>query len=124
MPSLRVRPHLPTMRWLRTHPFLLVGIGSFFFFVPLLVLELQPESSLFHGLVVLWQALGVGPHTAANLLARHAPNIPAWLDATLIVVLGLLPYAAADAILRRLRSRRTHTQAPQQPSNGFLGIGL
>jgi hypothetical protein len=112
MPSLSVRPHSPTMQWLRTHPFLLVGIGSFLSFVPLLVLDLQPESSLFRGLVVLWQFLGVGPHTASNVLARHAPNIPAWLDATLIVGLGLLPYAAADAILRHLRSRRTHARAP------------
>jgi hypothetical protein len=124
MPSLSVRPHSPTMHWVRTHPFLLVGVGSFFFFAPLLVLDLQPESSVFHGLVVLWQSLGVGPYTASNLLARHAPNIPAWLDATLIVVLGLLPYAAADAILRHLRNRRTHTQAPQQPPNRFPGIGL
>jgi hypothetical protein len=124
MPSLIVRPHSPTMRWLRTHPFLLVGIGSFFFFAPLLVLDLPPESSLFHGLAVLWQSLGVGPHTASNLLARHAPTMPAWLDATLIVVLGLLPYAAADAILRHLRSRRAHPQAPKPPSSRFPGLGL
>jgi hypothetical protein len=115
MPSLRVRPHSPAMQWLRTHPFLLVGIGSFFFLVPLLLLDLQPESSLFHGLVLLWQTLGAGPHTASNLLARHAPSIPAWLDATLIVVMGLLPYAAADAILRKLRSRRMHIQVPSDP---------
>jgi hypothetical protein len=113
MPSLSVRPRSPAMHWLRTHPFLFAGIGSFFFFAPLLVLDLQPESFLFHGLVVLWHSLGVGPYTASNLLARHAPNIPAWLDATLIVVLGLLPYAAADAILKHLRSRRTRTRAPQ-----------
>jgi hypothetical protein len=111
MPSLS--PHSPTMQWLRTHPFLLAGIGSFIFFALLLVLDFQPESSLFRGLAVLWQSLGLGPHTASNLLARHAPNIPAWLDATLIVVLGLLPYAAADAILRHLRSRRRRIRAPQ-----------
>jgi hypothetical protein len=111
MPS--PRPHSPTMQWLRTHPFLLAGIGSFFFFASLLVLDLQPGSSVFRGLAVLWQSLGVGPHTASNLLARHAPNIPAWLDATLIVVLGLLPYAAADAILRHVRRRRTGTRFPQ-----------
>jgi hypothetical protein len=113
LPSLSVRPHSPIRQWLRTHPFLLVGIGSFFVFAPLLVLDRQPESSLFHWLVVLWQSLGAGPHTASNLLARHAPDIPAWLDATLVVVLGLLPYAAADAILRHLRSRRTRIRAHQ-----------
>jgi hypothetical protein len=101
------------MQWLRNHPLLLVGIGSFFFFVPLLVLDVQPESSLFHGLAMLWRSLGVGPHTASNLLARHAPSIPAWLDITLIVVLGLLPYAAADAILRHLRSRSRRSRVPQ-----------
>jgi hypothetical protein len=101
------------MQWLRAQPFLLVGIGSFLFFVPLLVLDLRPESSLFRGLAMLWRSLGVGPHTAANLLARHAPDIPGWLDVLLIVVLGLLPYAAADSILRRLRSRPARTQAPQ-----------
>jgi hypothetical protein len=113
MPSLSVRSHSPMMQWVRTHPFLVVGVGSFFLFAPLLVLDLQPESPLFHGLVVLWQSLGVGPYTASNLLARHAPNIPAWLDATLIVVLGLLPYAAADAILRHLRRRRPRIRASQ-----------
>jgi hypothetical protein len=123
MPSLSARPHVPTMRWLRAHPFLLVGVGSFFFFAPVLVLDLDPGSSLFHGLVVLWQSLGVGPYTASNLLARHAPDIPAWLDATLIVVLGLLPYAAADAVLRNVRSRRSHTRSAQQPSERFPGIG-
>jgi hypothetical protein len=117
MPSVSVRPHMPTMQWLRRHPFLLVGIGSFFFFAPLLVLDLQPESSLFQGLVVLWQSLGVGPYTASNMLAHHAPDIPGWLDATLVVVLGLLPYAAADAILQRLWSRHKHTRAPQHPSS-------
>jgi hypothetical protein len=113
MPAPNVSRRSPTMQWLRTHPFLLAGIGSFAFFVPLLVLDLQPESSLLHGLVALWQSLGIGPYTASNLLARHAPDIPAWLDATLIVVLGLLPYAAADAILGRLWSRRTGVQARQ-----------
>jgi hypothetical protein len=107
MPSPSVRPHSPTVHWLRTNPFLLVGIGSFFFFAPLLILDLQPESSLFHGLVVLWQSIGVGPHTASNLLARYAPNIPQWFDVSLIVVFGLLPYAAADAILRHVWNRRT-----------------
>jgi hypothetical protein len=102
--------HSPS-RLLRAHPFLLVGIGSFLFFVPLLVLDLRPESSLLRGLALLWQSLGVGPHTAANLLSRHAPDIPGWLDGILVVVLGLLPYAAADAILRHLRNRRTRTRA-------------
>jgi hypothetical protein len=101
------------MQWLRNHPFLFVGIGSFFFFVPLLIFDLEPESFLFRGLAMLWQTLGVGPHTASNLLARHAPNIPAWLDITLIVVLGLFPYAAADAILRHLRSQRTRDRVAQ-----------
>jgi hypothetical protein len=110
MPAFRLRPHSPAMRWLRIHPFLLAGIGSFFFLAPVLVLDLQPDSTLFHGLVVLWQFVGVGPHTASNLLSRHAPDIPGWLDATLIVVLGLLPYAAADALLRNLRSRRTRAR--------------
>jgi hypothetical protein len=113
MAPLSVRPASSATQWLRTHPFLLVGIGSFFFFAPLLVLDLQPESSVLRGLVVLWQSLGVGPYTASNLLARHAPNIPAWLDAALIVVLGLLPYAAADAILGHLRSRRMRLRVSQ-----------
>jgi hypothetical protein len=113
MRSLGARAHSPTMQRLRTHPFLFMGIGSFFFFVPLLVLDLQPGSSLFRVLAMLWQSLGVGPHTASNLLARHAPNIPAWLDTILIVLLGLLPYAAADAAVRHLRSRRTRARVLQ-----------
>jgi hypothetical protein len=103
-------------QWLRAHPFLFVGIASFFFFAPLVVLDLHPDSYLFSGLVVLWQTLGVGPHTASNLLAHYAPHIPKWLDVTLIVLLGLLPYAAADKILGHHRSRRTIPEFARDPS--------
>jgi hypothetical protein len=109
-----------TTKWLRTHPFLLLGIGSFLLFVPLLVLDLDPESLLFRGLAVLWRFLGVGPHTAANLLARHAPGIPGWLDATLVVVLGLFPYAAADAVLGQLRRRRPRTRSDPPAAGGHV----
>ena len=100
------------MNRLRAHPFLLIGTSSFLFLLPLLVLDLQPESVIFGILAMLWQLLGIGPHTVANWLARLAPEIPGWLDVSLIVILGLLPYAAADAVLRRLRAHWARVEPP------------
>lgn len=92
-------------QWSRAHPFLLVGLGSF---LPLLLLSsgaLRPESLASRVLVALWHTLGFGPHMAANLLARLAPEIHEGLDTILVIVLGLLPYLAADTLLAKLRAR-------------------
>jgi hypothetical protein len=110
MPNQSVGMRPRTIQVLRNHPFMLTGLASFFIFAPLVLLDLQPDSALFHGLVILWQTLGVGPHAAANLLARYAPNIPGWLDVALILILGLFPYAAADVALRRYRNRRVRSR--------------
>jgi hypothetical protein len=90
---------------LRDHPFLTLGAASFLLLLALMVAE--PPEPAARALGLLWRTLGSGPHLAANLLARHAPALPDWLDAALVVVLGLLPYAAADALLRRWRAARS-----------------
>jgi hypothetical protein len=95
--------HVPG--WLTRHPFLTLGAISFLAFLPLLLLDLDPESTGFRILAAVWRTAGFGPHLTANLLARHAPWLPAWLDAGAVVVLGLLPYALLDAALRRVRRR-------------------
>jgi hypothetical protein len=93
------------MRRLRSFPFLLVGAGSFLLFGLLLLVELPADSPLFRVLALVWQTLGAGPHLVANLLARHLPDIPGWLDVTLIVGLGLAPYLAVDLLLAALSKR-------------------
>lgn len=102
-------PAAALRRRLREHPFLLLGIGSFAAFFALLLLEPPTGSRLFRGLLAAWQVIGFGPYTAANLLARFAPGLSGWLDAALVVVLGLPSYVAADAALARLRRRRPGT---------------
>lgn len=93
-------------QWLRTHPFLLLGVGSLFLFLLLLAVDLPSGSLRLRMLVALWQVAGIGPHAASNLLARYAPGLPGAVDAALVVILGLLPYLGADAVLARARSRR------------------
>jgi hypothetical protein len=94
-------------QWSRAHPFLLIGLGSFLPFLFLLLVDPSSEPLLFRCLVALWRTLGFGPHGVANLLARVAPEMSEALDTVLVVVLGLVPYAAADALLARLRARRS-----------------
>lgn len=94
-------------RWLRTHPFLTLGIGTTVLLGGLLVLGFPAGSTGLRVLAMLWKTLGAGPYVAANLLARWAPGLPGWLDTTLVVVLGLLPYAAADWALAQFRERLT-----------------
>jgi hypothetical protein len=104
-------PDLSRVRLLRSHPFLLLGVSSFLFLLLLLMLDLAPESPLFRALAACWQVLGIGPRAVANLLARVAPDIPGWLDVTLVIVGGLAPYAAADALLGQFRTRRSRARA-------------
>lgn len=96
--------------WLRRHPFLSLGLGSFVFLAALL--GLPTDSRLFPSIGVMWRLLGFGPHLSANLLARWAPGLPGWLDGPLVVLLGLLPYLGADALLARMRRLPAIKQAP------------
>jgi hypothetical protein len=90
---------------LRHFPFLLAGSASFAAFAVLLLADLPADSLASRAMVAVWQTLGAGPHQVANLLARQWPDLPGWLDALLILVLGLLPYLAADLLLAALLKR-------------------
>lgn len=102
----------PMSYWLRRSPFLALGLSSFIFLL-ILGLELPIDSGFLRGIAVIWRFLGFGPHLTANLLARWAPDLPGWLDALLVVLLGLLPYLAADALLARRRRLPRARQADQ-----------
>lgn len=53
--------------------------------------------------VAAWQLLGFGFHATANLLARWMPDIPGWLDALMVAVIGLVPYLVLDTVWRYLK---------------------
>lgn len=95
--------------WFRSRPFLSLGLSSFGLLGLLLALEWPSNSGLFRGIATLWHLIGFGPHLVANLLARWVPGLPRWFDAVLVVLLGMLPYLAADILLahaRRIRAGR------------------
>ncbi|QKK02858.1 MAG: hypothetical protein HND55_09505 [Pseudomonadota bacterium] len=85
-------------RWLVDHPFLCVAILAGLIFAAM-------HTNLVSGSAVTtaWQYLGVGFHVTANVLARLLPGIPGWLDAAMVVVIGLLPYLVLDALWRYLK---------------------
>jgi hypothetical protein len=120
--------------WFRRHPFLSLGLSSFVL-LAMLTLELpadaqfqrglatslregiragtKPADAQFQrGLATVWRVAGFGPHRAANFLARRAPELPEWLDTGLVVLLGLLPYLAADALLAYVRRGRSSAAPP------------
>ncbi len=99
-------------QWLRRHLFLTIGISSVLPFLVLIFSDLPAESTIHRVLVLLWQVLGIGPHVVANLLARLAPELPGLIDALLVILRGLLPCVAADALLARLRARRARRAVP------------
>lgn len=57
----------------------------------------------------LLHTAGAGFHFAANLLARHAPWSPEWLDLAGVLILGMSPYLAIDTAWRRWRAARRLT---------------
>jgi hypothetical protein len=104
------------LRVVARHPFVLIaGLGLLAFGA--LVLIHPPLDSLGGRLTIgLLRTAGAGFYFAANLLARHLPNIPGWLDVSLIIILGSLPYAAADAVLRRIGVAVSRGQSPESAS--------
>jgi hypothetical protein len=95
-----------TRSWTSRHPFLSLGLCSIPVFALLVLFEPPEGSPLLLALVALWQTLGFGPHAASNILAWAAPDLPAWLDLGLVVLLGAVPYLVADRLLRAIRAAR------------------
>lgn len=98
----------PPMRaLLRTNPFLSIGLLGTLIFGVWLAAGLSPRDGgvgevVFH----VWRVLAAPVHVATNLLAPITNSWPDALDALAAVAVGLLPYALADWVLRRVRARR------------------
>jgi hypothetical protein len=99
-------------RFLAANPFLSVGLLGTFIFGTWLALGLQPhDGGVGQAGFYLWRVLAAPVHVAANVLGRVTNDWPDVLDAGAAVVVGLLPYLAADALWRRWRRRRGHRPA-------------
>ncbi|HEY0971803.1 MAG TPA: hypothetical protein VGE02_12615 [Gemmatimonadales bacterium] len=91
---------------LRSHPFLGIGLLGLLLFALWLALGLQPrDGGVGEALFYTWRVLAAPVHLAANVLAPVTDGWPDVLDAAAVVVVGLLPYVAADWIVRQLRRR-------------------
>jgi len=91
-------------RFVVANPFLTVGLVGVLLFVLGLVLGLHPQDGgVGQATFFLWRVLAAPVHLAANVLAPVTDRWPDVLDAGAAVLVGLLPYAAADALWRRWR---------------------
>lgn len=85
-------------RFIFDNPFLCVAIVTGLIFGAMLFDLLSGEAA-----VAVWRFLGIGFHATANLLARWMPDIPGWLDALMVAVIGLVPYLVLDTVWRYLK---------------------
>lgn len=84
-------------RKLLDHPFLFIAALACLAYVAMM-LELGSHEVLGR----IWNILGFGFHLAGALLSNLLPGLSGWLFAALTFVLGLVPYAAADAFWQRV----------------------
>jgi hypothetical protein len=89
------------VRVLSRHPFAALAVLGLAALALLALAVLPLDRAPGRVLVLLLHTAGAGFYGAANLLARHAPWLPGWLDASLVVALGAAPYLAADVLWRR-----------------------
>jgi hypothetical protein len=76
----------------------------------------SPQAGAGRVLFWTWRVLAAPLHAAANLLAPLTDNWPDPLDAAAAVLLGLLPWALADVIWRRVRRRQVpHPEQDRSP---------
>jgi len=92
------KPPRSLRRWIIDHPFLCLALLAGLVFGAM-------HAGLIGGAAVTtaWQLLGVGFHATANALARWLPDIPGWLGIAMVIVFGLIPYLALDALWRYLK---------------------
>jgi uncharacterized protein (DUF2336 family) len=103
-------------RLLAQHPFSAAGLTGLAAFAVLIAANLDLDTLAGAAVLALFRTLGASFHLAANLLAQHLPNLPGWLDAALVVLLGALPYPLADAAWRRLRRTRWRPLSAPPPA--------
>jgi hypothetical protein len=105
MPGFDMSPRL--RRTLAANPFLSAGLlGIAVFGVWLLFWPDPGDGGAGQALFYVWRVLAAPVHLAANVLAPITDRWPDPLDAGAAVLLGLLPYLAADAVWRRWSRRR------------------
>jgi hypothetical protein len=93
-------------RFLAANPFLSVGLLGTLIFGTWIALGLDPQDGgAGQAVFYVWRVLAAPVHLAANVLAPLTNDWPDVLDAGAAVVMGLLPYLAADALWRRWRRR-------------------
>lgn len=93
------------MTRLVNHLFLTVGLFSLLAFGVFIIADMPPDRLPGSIILAIWRVGGFALHATANLLERIAPGLPGWLDSLLVIILGLLPYATADWLLRLMRRR-------------------
>lgn len=87
----------------RRHPFLLLALLGLMAFGAVILAGLDPAGPAGTAALWLFRTAGFGFHASANLLARHVPWLPDWLDVVGVLMLGFAPYLLADLLWRRLR---------------------
>lgn len=96
------------------HPFTVAGLLGLVAFGVLIVSGAPTDAPAGAILLVVFRTFGAGFHLSANLLAQHLPALPGWLDAPLVVVLGLAPYIVLDSGIRAL----ARTPLAKPPAGG------
>ena len=87
-----------------------IGVLGTLVFGLWLALGLHPrDGGIGQATFYLWRVLAAPVHLATNVLAPLTDGWPDALDAAAAVVVGLLPYAVADALWRRRAARRQGT---------------
>jgi hypothetical protein len=100
-------------RLVAANPFLSAGLLGTLLFGLWLVLGLHPhDGGVGQASFYVWRVLAAPVHLATNVLSPLTDPWPDALDGGAAVVVGLVPYVAADRLWRRwLRRRRPRTDA-------------
>lgn len=91
-----------TRRIITRNPFLCIGACALLLFVLAVPLRLHAHDVIGPLVTHAYFWLGRPIWWVANAIHNAAPDLNRWADRLLVVTLGLLPYAAADWLYRRL----------------------
>lgn len=96
------------MGLLRAFPLTTLVFAAVAIFLVLLALGIPMESGTVGAVAVqVLQVVAFGVWWVANWLEEAAPSLPAWLDGSLAIILGFLPYVVADLLFfGRVRAKR------------------
>jgi hypothetical protein len=94
-------------RFLAANPFFSAGVLGAVLFGLWIVLGLDPsDGGVGQATFYVWRVLAAPVHLATNVLSPHTDGWPDVLDGGAAVVVGLVPYVAADGLWRRWLQRR------------------